>query len=208
MTNLSHYYITVEECGNITTCLQDAASGGEIEVSALWVAVSDEIHDMAVALCRNESHQITVQPTALVNEVWLKLHEHGCSSVNWENRRHFFGSVSRALGQILIDLARTRNRVKRGGSTKPAPLHLVPGELGFVEVIRDDSMHALSEALIQLGLINKRAEEVARMKYILGISTPIIAQILGVSTRTIRGDWRFAQAWLRRELSHKFGMDE
>jgi RNA polymerase sigma-70 factor, ECF subfamily len=198
----------VEQSGNITLHLENAAHGGDIEASALWVAVSDEIHDMAVALCRNETHQITIQPTALVNDVWLKLHEHGCGSVNWENRRHFFGSVSRALGQILIDYARARNRVKRGGTSRPTPLHLVPGELGTTDQLQDDSIQALSKALIQLGLTNERAEDVARMKYILGISTPVIAQILGVSTRTIRGDWRFAQAWLRRELSKKFGMEE
>jgi RNA polymerase sigma-70 factor, ECF subfamily len=198
----------VEQSGNITLHLENAAHGGDMEASALWSAVSDEIHDMAVALCSRETYTITIQPTMLVNEVWLKLHGNGCTSVNWENRRHFFGSVSKALGQVLIDYARTRNRKKRGGTVRPTSLDLVPGELGFKEYTNDDSIQALSEALVQLGLTNERAEEVARMKYILGLSNSIIASILEVSERTIRNDWRYAQAWLRRELAQKFGMLE
>ena len=198
----------MEQCGNITTHLENAALGGDIEASTLWSLVADEIHDMATSLCRRETHTITIQPTMLVNEVWLRLHQEGCCEVNWQNRRHFFGAVSRALTHILVDHARTRNRKKRGGTTRPTPLHLVPGELGCIENIQDDSIEALSEALIGLGLVNKRAEEVARMKYILGIPTPVIANLFEVSDRTIRGDWRFAQAWLRRELSKKFGMTQ
>jgi len=76
----------------------------------------------------------------LVNEAWLRLHQEGCVELTWQNRRHFFGAVSRALTQILIDYARTRNRKKRGGSKRPAPLHLVPGELGFSENIQDDQL--------------------------------------------------------------------
>jgi len=205
---MSCYPIAVEERGTITTYIENANVGGAIEASALWAAVSDEIHDMATALCSKETYTITIQPTMLVNEVWIKLYGEGPTTVTWENRNHFFGSVSRALGQILIDCARSRNRKKRGGTEKPIPLQLVPGELGCTQNIKDDTMHALSKALIALGLINERAEEVARMKYILGIPTHIIAQLLEVSERTVRNDWRYAQAWLRRELSKQLGIEE
>lgn len=205
---MSCYRSAVEERGNITTYIENANGGGAIEASALWSAVSDEIHGMATALCTRESYTITIQPTMLVNEVWIKLYGECPTTVTWKNRNHFFGSVSRALGQVLIDYARSRNCKKRGGTEKPIPLQLVPGELGCIQNVKDDTVLTLSKALIALGLINERAEEVARMKYILGIPTPVIAQLLEISERTVRNDWRYAQAWLRRELSKQLGFNE
>lgn len=144
----------------------------------------------------------------LVNEVWMRLHGSENSNLTWENRRHFFGSVARALSQVLAEYGRKRKRVKRGGGVKPVSLQFVQNELGYNEHRVDDSIIELTEALKQLSKVNERAEEVARMKYILGLSTNTIASIFGVSDRTVRSDWMFAQAWLRRELSEKFGMDE
>ena len=120
----------------------------------------------------------------------------------------FFGSVARALSQVLAEYGRKRKRVKRGGGTKPVSLQFVQNELGYNEHRVDDSIVALTETLQALSQVNERAEEVARMKYILGLSTNTIASMFGVSDRTIRNDWMFAQAWLRRELSLKFGTDQ
>jgi len=193
---------------SITSYLEQAATGGEIEMSELWHQVVDDVHEMAVAICNKEANHSTIQPTMLVNEVWMRLHGSENSNLTWENRRHFFGSVARALSQVLAEYGRKRKRVKRGGGVKPVSLQFVQNELGYNEHRVDDSIIELTEALKQLSKVNERAEEVARMKYILGLSTNTIASIFGVSDRTVRSDWMFAQAWLRRELSEKFGMDE
>ena len=193
---------------SITSYLEQASTGGEAEMSELWHQVVDDVHEMAVAICNKEANHATIQPTMLVNEVWMRLHGSENSGVTWENRRHFFGSVSRALAQVLAEYGRKRKRIKRGGGTKPVPLQFAQNELGYNEYRVGDSIVALTEALKKLSSVNARAEEVARMKYILGLSTSTIASFFDVSDRTIRNDWMFAQAWLRRELSQKFGMDE
>lgn len=193
---------------SITSYLEQATTGGEAEMSALWHAVVDDVHEMAVAICHKEANHPTIQPTMLVNEVWMRLHGSENNGLTWENRRHFFGSVSRALAQVLAEYGRKRKRIKRGGGVKPVSMQFVQNELGYNEHRVDDSIVALTEALQKLAVVNERAAEVARMKYILGLSTNTIASIFDVSDRTIRNDWMFAQAWLRRELSSKFGMNE
>ena len=191
----------------ITSYLDQAATGGEAEMAELWHQVVDDIHEMAVSICHKEANHVTIQPTMLVNEVWLRLHGNQAGDLTWENRRHFFGSISRALSQVLAEYGRKRKRIKRGAGVKPIALQYAQNELGYNEHRVDDSIIELSEALNKLLGVNQRAEEVARMKYILGLSTNTIASIFGVSDRTIRNDWMFAQAWLRRELTQKFGME-
>ena len=209
---LSHYALERVEITSvtqsITSYLEQASTGGEAEMSELWHQVVDDIHEMAVSICNKEANHPTIQPTMLVNEVWMRLHGSENSNLTWENRRHFFGSVARALSQVLAEYGRKRKRVKRGGGTKPVSLQFVQSELGYNEHRVDDSIVALTETLQALSQVNERAEEVARMKYILGLSTNTIASMFGVSDRTIRNDWMFAQAWLRRELSLKFGTDQ
>jgi len=192
----------------ITSYLEQASTGGEAEMAELWHQVVDDVHEMAVSICHKEANHVNIQPTMLVNEVWMRLHGNQNSDLTWENRRHFFGSVARALTQVLAEYGRKRTRIKRGGGVPPIRLQYVQNELGYNDHRIDDSIVELTEALKKLSEVNHRAEEVARMKYILGLSSCTIANIFDVSDRTIRNDWMFAQAWLRRELSQKFGMDE
>ncbi len=120
--------------GDITRFLEDAASGDGAAVSRLWAEVQEDVHDMAVNICRREYTGITIQPTLLVNEVWMRLYGKSGAPLTWENRAHFFGSAARSMGQILIDYARKRNTVRRGGNHKKVSLELIPGELSKPEL--------------------------------------------------------------------------
>ena len=116
------------------------------------------------------------------------------------NRRHFFGSAARVMGQFLIDHARSRSRVKRGGGMQRVPLEICEGELKNLETAHSDEIARLLGAMAALELEAPRRAEVAWLRYVLGLTIDQAAAILEVSRRTIIDDWRFAQAWLRRRL--------
>ena len=120
----------------------------------------------------------------------------GNQDFRWDNRRHFFGAAARAMERILIDHARRKGRLKHGGARKRVPL----GDIDdFVN--RDPAEElTVSEALTDLEQINPRSAEVVRLRYFAGLKNSEVADVLGVSNRTVDGDWYFARAWLRREI--------
>ena len=103
---------------DITGFLNEASSGDSFAISKLWQEVQCDVHDMAENICRREYSGNTVQPTVLVNEVWIRLYGKDGAVLSWENRAHFFGSVARSMGQILVDYARKRNAKRRGGGNE------------------------------------------------------------------------------------------
>lgn len=158
---------------------------------------------MAAGLMASERPGATLQPTLLVNEVFLRMWAKPAGSPRFEDRRHFFGSAARAMGQFLIDHARSRTRMKRGGGMQRAPLEICEGELQSLDPVHSDEIAYLLGAMAALELVAPRRAEVAWLRYVIGLTIDQVAAILEVSRRTIIDDWRFAQAWLRRRLSER-----
>ena len=143
----------------------------------------------------SEAANHTLQTTAVINEAYLRLV--GDGNIRWASRRHFFGAAAKAMRRILVDDARRRNRLKRGGGEKAAALTDEPGVLD-----KDPAMTlAIDEALAKLEESDARKAEVVTLKYFGGLTVDEIAQALGIAPRTVDFEWRFARAWLHRELS-------
>ena len=187
---------------DVTHYLCEASSGDSAAIARLWSEVQEDVHDMAENICRKELCGNTIQPTLLVNEVWMRLYGKE-ELLTWDNRAHFFGSVARSMGQILVDYARKRNAKMRGGDKKKISIELVPGELSSPEVEVNVMIEPLLEKLEELQKVNDRAATVVRFRYLLGLSQTTVADLLNITDRTVRADWIWARAWLRRELSNE-----
>lgn len=186
----------------LTTLLNRSLAGDTAAAELAWTEVYGEVRSIAAAALNRESSAETIfgdlHPTGIVHEIFLRIGRTPPRA--WDSRRHFFGSVSQACEQVLIDLARTRKAQKRGGGRTPVPLTFVAGELADTSHARSAAEYGLPAALDRLARDHPRAAEVARLRYMLGLSTAEVAKILGVSDSTIEKDWIFARAWLRREL--------
>jgi len=158
--------------------------------------VYDELRRAAARQMRRERSNHTLQPTALVNEAWLRLVEQ--PEMNWKSRAHFFGVASLLMHQILVDHARKRLADKRGGPRQQVPLEdpLLASAGNSIDVL---VLHELLERLQQL---DPRAARVVEMHFFGGLSFDEMAEVLHVTPRTLRRDWRMARAWLRDELSN------
>lgn len=143
----------------------------------------------------------TLQATALVHEVYLKLV--GPREVAWEGRGHFYAAAAEAMRQVLLDHAKARGRVKRGGGAGRVEFGEAatlggPGEAG--EGPDREDFVALDDAIRRLASRDPRMAEVVRLRYYAGLEIAEVARVLGVSERTVKNDWAFARAWLEREL--------
>ncbi|MDG2424358.1 MAG: ECF-type sigma factor [Phycisphaerales bacterium] len=193
--------MTIEDQGQVTVLL-DAASGGDDKAAeSLWSAVNGEIRQMAASALARERVTASLQPTLVVNEIYLRMWPSDGPPPKWEDRRHFFGSVARVMGQFLVDHARTRGRLKRGGDRKRVPLEVSEGELADLSQVDAESGSRIIEALQKLESVAARQAEVAWLRYVAGLTVDQVALALEVSPRTVNNDWQYAQAWLRRELA-------
>ncbi len=179
---------------SITQLLRRASAGDREAEHNLIERVYPDLHDMAKRHFRWENPVHTLQPTALVNEVYMKLMG---DSADWKNRAHFFAVASRAMRQVLIDHARRAGSGKRGGGVPNIPLdeHIPANEHQCVDLL------ILDEALNSLEKINPRLVKVVVYRCFGDMTEAEIAEALGVSTRTVKRDWEFARAWLRDWLS-------
>ena len=155
--------------------------------------VYDELHRIAEAYLRRELGNRTLQPTALINEAYLRLAHNGCSA--YENRAHFFGVAARVMRQILVDHARSRKAGKRGDGLR-VPLH--PG-VDFAPE-RDRIVIALDDALNLLAVEDEHKAALVEMRFFAGMSASEIAECTNTPVHTVRRELRMAQAWLRREI--------
>jgi RNA polymerase sigma factor (TIGR02999 family) len=180
---------------SITQLLHAANQGDGAAGERLWSTVYEELRRLARAQLAREGSGCSLQPTVFVNEAYLRLT--GGEDVEWANRRHFFGAAAVAMRRILVDDARSRGSVKRGAGKTPGPL---PDELPGPE---DDRIRvlAISEALEKLEQDDSSRAEIVMLRYFAGRSIDETAAALSVSPRTVDTGWRFARAWLRRELS-------
>ncbi len=190
-----------DEKVRVTRLLDAAGSGDSRAASALWSEVNQELRSMATGLLAKERPGVTLQPTMVVNEVFLRMWAGRDEPPRFEDRRHFFGSVARVMGQFLVDHARSRDRLKRGGGQRPVSLEICDGELRGPDSVDSDEIACLLGALTALELEAPRKAEVVWLRYVVGMTIDQVAAILLISRRTVINDWRYAQGWLTRRLS-------
>jgi len=179
---------------DITGILSRLKSGDAEAEAALIPRIYPELRRRAALCLRNERPDHTLQPTALVNEVYIRLL--GQHQVDWQSRSHFFAVASRLMRRILVDHAREHRAQKRGGG-----LPLL--ELDRAVVLTDQQSElvlAVHEALDRLEQLDQREARIVEMKFFGGLTEEEMALVLGVSTRTVKRDWMMARAWLHAEL--------
>ncbi len=181
----------------VTRLLGRIAEGGQDGAEAeLLPLVYDELRQLASAQFRSERADHTLQPTALVHEAYMKLV--GQQGAEIGGRKHFFALASKAMRQILVDHARAKARLKRGGDGVRMPLaddQPTPTQLSIPDLV------ALDDALGRLETLDARKATLVELRFFGGLSSEETADVLGIARSTVAEDWRFAKAWLRRELS-------
>ena len=190
----------------ITQLLVDWSRGDEAALDELMPLVYQELRRQARHYLRNERAGHTLQTTDLVHEAYLRLADH--RNVQWRERAHFFAIAAKIMRRILVERARSRGRVKRGGNAQRVlledgvvSLETVPsGRQGDSQGSLLD-MLALDHAMQKLEAMNSRKTKVVEMRFFAGMDNKEIAEVLGVATNTVIRDWNFAEAWLRRELA-------
>jgi RNA polymerase sigma factor (TIGR02999 family) len=181
----------------ITTLLKAWSSGDEEALSRLAERVYPELRLMARRYMKNEGQGDTLQATALVHEVYLRLVD--VTKVEWRQRAQFFAVAAQMMRRILVDAARARRAHKRGGSAVKVNFD----ETAVLSSAPDRSVLALDEALTEFSQVAPRQARVVELRYFGGLTEEEIVAVLEVSPRTVRRDWDLAKAWLLRELSHK-----
>jgi RNA polymerase sigma factor (TIGR02999 family) len=179
----------------ITRLLNAWSEGDESALEKLIPVVYDELRRIAHHQMRKEKSDHTLQTTALVNEAYLRLV--GMDEVRWQDRAHFFAISSRLMRRILVDFARSRQYLKRGGKLQHITFDenlLAFPEKGLDLVRLDDALNLLSEE-------DERKCKVVEMRFFGGMSVEETAEALGVSNVTVMRDWKFAKFWLLRQMS-------
>jgi RNA polymerase sigma factor (TIGR02999 family) len=179
---------------DVTQLLRAWSQGDQSVLDELYQAVYDELHRLAHRYMRRENAGHTLQTTALVNEAYLRLAE--AKDLNWQDRAHFFAVSANVMRRILIDEARARRAERRGGGD----LVIAIDEALDAEKPEDLDLIALDLALQGLAKVNERQSKVVELRYFGGLSVDNTATVLGVSPDTVMRDWRFAKAWLKREM--------
>jgi len=179
----------------LTRTLNAAATGDTGAARDLLVLVYDELRALARARMAGTPPGQTLQPTALVHEAYLRLV--GDGDPQFDGRRHFFFAAARAMRDIIVENARHKATLKRGGDRKRAPLDDPPFEL----TVRPDEVLALSEALDNLELEDAESARIVALRFFVGLTNEQISEIMGLSLSTVERRWRFTRAWLANSLS-------
>lgn len=169
-------------------------------LDALLPLVYDELHRQARALLRGERRNHTLQTTALINEAYLRLA--GQQSVEWQNRAHFFALAANMMRRILVDYAKKRQRLKRGGDGEHLPLDdaiAVAAETTNGAATVD--LIALDGALNKLAVKDERLARIVELRYFSGLTVEETAEVLKISAMTVKRDWNVAKAWLHKEIN-------
>ena len=179
----------------ITQLLIDWSKGDHAALEKLMPLVYSELRRLASNYLRRERGEHTLQPTALVNEAYLKLIDQ--RNPKWQNRAHFFGIAAQLMRRILVDHARQHQAVKRGGAEQQR-ISLTGAEALAQQPEVD--LLALNEALDELAKMDPQQSRIVELKFFGGLSIEEIAEVLGVGHATVERDWKMARAWLRRKL--------
>lgn len=181
---------------NVTQLLVSWSGGDPAALDSLMPLVHDELRRVAVRCMAGERQGHLLQATALVNEAYLRLVD--VDRVQWQNRAHFFAVASQIMRRVLVDLARARDRAKRGRGQ----VHVTLSEAHHVPAPASPSVDlvALDDALTRLAALHARQSRVIELRFFGGLTLEETAHVLRVSVGTVRRDWTLAQAWLYREL--------
>ena len=179
----------------ITQLLTRWSNGDQEALDKLMPMVYSELRTLAKNYLRRERPDHTLQPTALVNEAYLKLIDQ--KSAKWQNRAHFYGIAAQFMRRILVDHARQKHAEKRGGSDQQ---RLSITSAGKLLAKADLDVLALHEALEELATIDPQQERIVELKFFGGLSIEETAEVLGIGHATVERDWKMARAWLRRKL--------
>lgn len=177
---------------DITALLKDWSGGDRAALERLMPVVYAELRRLAASYLRSERPDHTLQPTALVHEAYLRLADQ--HSVEWANRGHFFGIAARIMRRILVDHARRRRALKRD----MAGLRLTTEDAGPLD--RAPELIALDSALTSLEKLDPQQAKVVELRFFGGMTVEETAEATGISTATVKREWRTARAWLRREI--------
>jgi RNA polymerase sigma factor (TIGR02999 family) len=187
--------MTESSVSEVTQLLRAWNEGDQSALEKLMPIVYDELRRMARRYMAYERPGHTLQTTALVNEAYVRLVD--SAHANWQNRIHFFAVCAQAMRRILVDWARSRQAMKRGGELRPLQLD----EALAVTEAQDVDLVALDEALKSLAAVDPRRSQVVELHFFGGLSLEETAEVLKVSDDTVLRDWKLAKSWLRCELS-------
>lgn len=178
----------------VSRLLAEWRNGDQEALDRLMPLVYDELRRIARRYMRGERENHTLQSSALVNEAYLRLADH--KNIDWQNRAHFFGVAAQAMRRVLVDHARARKGLKRGGDALKVALDdaVDVAEKQAVELV------ALDDALRALAAFDERKSRVVELRYFGGLTAEEAAEVLGVSLATVEREWRTARAWLLLEL--------
>ncbi|MGA7414215.1 MAG: sigma-70 family RNA polymerase sigma factor [Bryobacteraceae bacterium] len=191
--------MTTPLTNEVTRLLKAWTAGDEHALEKLTPMVYGQLHRVAQRCMAGERPGHTLQTTALVNEVYLRLVD--CAQVNWQDRAHFFAVSAQLMRRILIDFARSRGSRKRGGGLAQVSLD----DAATVCSEPDPNLVELDDALKSLAEVDPRKSKVVELKFFGGLSTEETAEVLRVSPETVVRDWRLAKVWLLREMSGRNG---
>jgi RNA polymerase sigma factor (TIGR02999 family) len=180
---------------DVTQLLQSASDGDPRAAAELLPLVYDELRRLAAHRLAVERNNHTLQPTALVHEVWLKIA--GSDGREWNGRQHFFAAAAEAMRRILVDRARRRLAAKRGAGE----VCLDADELDIPAPAPDDQLLAMNEALEKFAALDSRKAELVKLRYFVGMNFEEAAAALGIAVPTAKQWWAYSRAWLRVELA-------
>jgi RNA polymerase sigma-70 factor, ECF subfamily len=180
---------------DVTRLLEAVRAGEQGALDRLLPLVYDELHRIAARYARRERTGHTLQPTALVNEAYLRLADHADKA--WQNRAHFLAVAAQTMRHILVDYARARQAGKRGGALARVTLE----EAVAAAPERDVDLLALDDALARLSSLDPQLARLVELRYFGGLTIRETAEVLNVSPKTVEREWDSAKLWLRREIS-------
>jgi RNA polymerase sigma factor (TIGR02999 family) len=190
-----------EPAGDVTHLLRRASEGDGGAARELYESIYGELHRLARAHMNGDVPGQTLQPTALVNEAWLRLAKAASAENGYRDREHFLSVASRAMRSALVDQARRRTAEKRGGDRARVPLEVA------IELYEERGVDllALDDALERLATDEPRQSQVVELRFFGGLTLPEVASTIGISRATVDRDWSLARIWLREELRAEAG---
>jgi RNA polymerase sigma factor (TIGR02999 family) len=187
----------LKRVSDVTCILERAQAGDPGAAVELLPLVYDELRRLAAAKMANEAAGLTLQPTALVHEAWLRLV--GNQNQQWNGRAHFFGAAAEAMRRILVENGRRKRAARHGGGQAKLDVH----EIELAAPVPDDELLAVNEALDKLAARDNKKAELVKLRYFVGLTTEEAAEVLGISIPTADRWWNFSRAWLFDELERQ-----
>ncbi len=183
---------------DISRVLERLRDGESPAAEELFTLLYDELRGLASRLFRSQKPHHTLQPTALVNEAYLKLLKSRQEPAKWQDRAHFYRVAARAMRQILVNHARDKARIKRGG--RQVGQRITLSEVLSPEIGGEFDILLLHDELEKLAQLDERQGRIAELRFFADLSSKEIAEVLGVSLRTVELDWTMAKSWLAKRL--------